>query len=301
MLKIGIIGLGDIALKAYLPVISTRDVEVHLCTRNEDSLKQTGERYRITHLHRTVESLIGSGIKGAFVHTATSSHDAVVERLLSNGIHVYVDKPITYHYATAERLTRLAQEKRLVLYVGFNRRFAPAYQYAKALQPANMIVLQKNRRAHPGEVRTFVFDDFIHVVDTLLYLFPRPIAKMHVNGRKKNGQLYHVTVQFIAADGTTAIGIMNRDSGTVEERLEVFAAEEKRVVINLTEATTHQGRTETRLIRDDWEPTLKARGFDQIVDNFLERLSSDPRDQIVAPDFLTTHRICEQIVKEIGE
>src|SRR5688572_14721145 len=151
MLKVGIIGLGDIALKAYLPVISTRDVEIHLCTRNEAQLKHIGAQYRFRHLHHTVDSLIQSGVTGVFVHTATASHEALVEQLLSHNIHVYVDKPLTYHYASAEKLTALARKNNLLLQVGFNRRFAPAYQYASALQPANLIVLQKNRSALPGE------------------------------------------------------------------------------------------------------------------------------------------------------
>lgn len=301
MLKIGIIGLGDIALKAYLPVISNKNVEVHLCTRDEDRLIQTGKQYRFTHLHRTVELLIQSGIQGAFVHTSTVSHGAIVEQLLQHHIHVYVDKPLTYHYADAERLTALAKKNGLILQVGFNRRFAPAYQYARALHPVNMIVMQKNRRALPGAVRTFIFDDFIHVLDTLLFLFPHPIEKMFVNGRKKDGLLYHVVVQLVAADGTIAIGIMNRDSGTVEERLEVASAGEKRVVVNLTEATVYHDRKETRLVGDDWEPTLRKRGFDQIVDHFLNALESGSADQTPSSDFLATHRLCEQIVKEIGE
>ncbi|HEY5747163.1 MAG TPA: Gfo/Idh/MocA family oxidoreductase [Chryseolinea sp.] len=299
MLKIGIIGLGDIALKAYLPVISTKNVELHLCTRDEARLTQIGAQYRLSHLHRTVESLIQSGVTGVFVHTATASHDAIVEQLLSHNIHVYVDKPITYHYASAEKLTGLARKNNLLLHVGFNRRFAPAYQYASTLQAANLIVLQKNRSALPGEVRTFIFDDFIHVVDTLLFLFPHPIEKMIVNGKKKDGLLYHVVVQFVAADGTTAIGIMNRDSGTVEERLEVASPEEKRVVVNLTDVTVYHDRNETRLVRDDWEPTLRKRGFDQVVDHFLLALKSGPSHQATTPDFLLTHKICEQIVEQL--
>ena len=299
MLKIGIIGLGDIALKAYLPVISTRDVEVHLCTRNEAQLKHVGAQYRFSHLHRTVDSLIQSGVTGAFVHTATASHEAIVEQLLSHNIHVYVDKPITYHYASAEKLMELARKNNLQLHVGFNRRFAPAYQYASALQPANLIVLQKNRSALPGEVRTFIFDDFIHVVDTLLFLFRHPIEKMVVNGKKKDGLLYHIVVQFVAADGTMAIGIMNRDSGTVEERLEVASPEEKRVVVNLTDISVYRDRNETRLVRDDWEPTLRKRGFDQVVDHFLLALKSGLSHQTATPDYLLTHKICEQIVEQL--
>jgi len=162
------------------------------------------------------------------------------------------------------------------------------------------MVLQKNRSHLPGEVRTFIFDDFIHVVDTLLFLFRHPVEKMIVNGRKKDGLLHHVVVQFVAADGTTAIGIMNRDSGTVEERLEVSNPDEKRVVVNLTDVTVYRDRNETRLVRDDWEPTLRKRGFDGVVDHFLLALKSGAPPQMPTSDFLLTHKICEQIVEQLA-
>jgi virulence factor len=51
MLKIGIIGLGDIAQKAYLPVLSSKDLEIHLFTRNQERLTQIGRQYRMNNLH----------------------------------------------------------------------------------------------------------------------------------------------------------------------------------------------------------------------------------------------------------
>ncbi|WP_243145997.1 hypothetical protein [Clostridium chromiireducens] len=47
-MKIGIIGLGDIAKKAYLPVLSEKEgIELVLCTRNTDTLNRLSKKYRI--------------------------------------------------------------------------------------------------------------------------------------------------------------------------------------------------------------------------------------------------------------
>jgi len=300
MIKIGIIGLGDIAQKAYLPVISKKNVEVHLCTRNEATLRQVGAQYRFKNLHQNLDSLINSGITGAFVHTATASHYGVVEQLLNSNIHVYIDKPVTYDYASTEKLLELATKKNLILTVGFNRRFAPSYQSARELANTNMLIMQKNRKSLPGDVRTFVFDDFIHVIDTLLYLFPNPVEKMLVNGMKKRDQLYHVVLQLLAADGTTALGIMNRDSGTTEERLEVFTPKGKQVVYNVSEVVMHEDSHEKKLGSNDWAPTLFRRGFEQIVDDFLLALVSDKEPQIKKQDILHTHKVCEEVVRELN-
>ena len=47
-MKIGIVGIGDICRKAYLPVISAhRGIELVLCTRNRETLAEVSEQYRI--------------------------------------------------------------------------------------------------------------------------------------------------------------------------------------------------------------------------------------------------------------
>lgn len=299
MLKIGIIGLGDIATKAYLPVLSRRKVEVHLYTRNQSMLSEAGSQYRFTHLHETFVSLIQTGINAAFVHSAANTHYEIVEQLLLNNIHVYVDKPLSFHFAEAEKLIRLANEKTRILCVGFNRRFAPAYQQLTACRNPSMIVMQKNRKSLPGDIRTFIFEDFIHVVDTLLMLFRKPVQKLIVNGKKENGLLYHVVVQLISQDGTTAIGIMNRDSGTTEERLEIFTPKEKHVVYNLTETYVFQDKNELKSESDDWESTLHKRGFEQIIDNFLQKVETSSPSLQEYQDILLTHKICEQVVGEL--
>ena len=300
MVKIGIIGLGDIANKAYLPLIGSRKIEAHLYTRSEAKLSQARDQYRFKNLHPSLGSLINSGIKGAFVHAATTAHYEIVEQLLNHNIHVYIDKPLTYDYASSEELVNLATRKNLALMVGFNRRYAPAYRRLKELPDPNMIIMQKNRKSLPGDIRTFVFDDFIHVVDTLRYMFPYPVDTITVNGRENAGLLYHVVVEFIASNGATAIGIMNRDSGTVIETLEVITPTATGIATNLTDVVMYQDKNETRLGNNDWESTLYKRGFEQITTDFLQVLESGAPPQISGTDALLTHKICEEVVERLS-
>lgn len=300
MLKIGIIGLGDIARKAYLPVICSRELEIHLFTRDSEKLYGIGRQYRISNLHLSLDSILRSGVKGVFVHTATESHEYIIEQLLLNNIHVYVDKPITNNYDSARRLSELAESRGLILMTGFNRRYAPAYREIKQMQHVNMIILQKNRHSLPGDIRTFVFDDFIHVLDTLLFLFDQPVKELIVRGMKDGNKLLHVMVQLIAENGAVAMGIMNRDSGILEEKLEVFSPDEKRTVINLTESKVNRIKTETTTGFNDWESTLSKRGFEAVVNDFLYALENNTRPGISIPDSLFTHELCEKVVNQLS-
>jgi virulence factor len=212
---------------------------------------------------------------------------------------VYVDKPVTYELASSEKLFALAKEKQLQLMVGFNRRYAPAYRKLKSMEDVNMVVMQKNRKALPADIRTFVFDDFIHVVDTILFLFPHPTFSLTVSGKKRNGLLHHVAVQLTSADGFITIGIMNRDSGTVEEKLEVFTPAGRWEVNNLTETILYRDKGEMKQAGNDWESTLYKRGFEQIVEEFLFCIEARKSVPCQIPDPLITHQLCEEIVARL--
>lgn len=299
MIKLGIIGLGDIAKKAYLPVVSKReDVEFHLLTRNTKVLTEISKKYRFPHIHETLTSLMTSGIKGAFVHSSTESHEGIVRELLENGIHVYVDKPITYHLETTNELVELAERKNLILMTGFNRRFAPFYRTMTEIEQPNMVVLQKNRHRLPGDIRQFVFDDFIHVLDTVRYLLKDEFEETIVHGRVKDNQLYHVVVQLISNE-KTGIAIMNRDNGAVEEKLEVMGPEEKRVVHDLDKLTIYRDQKEIGLSFNNWDSTLFKRGFEQIIEEFINAVKTDTFPSVTARDSLKTHELCELVVQKL--
>ncbi len=300
-MKIGVISLGDIAQKAYLPVLSgLSGYEFHLYSRDQQKLQQVGARYRFSNLHTSFDSLLTSGIEAAFVHAATDAHFELVSALLNHNIHVYVEKPLTLHYEQSKELVELAAQKNLLLAVGFNRRFAPVYQSLKSLPDPSMVIMQKNRKGQPDEARRFILDDFIHVVDTLRYLFPYPVADLHVNGRQQDGLLYQVVVQLVAPGGQIAIGIMNRDSGHTEEKVEVMNATEKRVVYNVADLVVQQDKTSTHAGSNDWEPTLHKRGFEQMIANFLEAVAGKTTPAVAAQDALLTHLYCEQIVEALN-
>jgi len=96
--RIAVIGLGDIAQKAYLPVLAARrDVELVFCTRNIDVLKKVAEQYRVPETANSLQVLLDihakseSRIDAAFVHTATESHVDIVSQCLRAGIPVLVD------------------------------------------------------------------------------------------------------------------------------------------------------------------------------------------------------------------
>ncbi|OEJ31000.1 Gfo/Idh/MocA family protein [Streptomyces subrutilus] len=294
-MKVGCIGLGDIAQKAYLPVLTTRpEAELHLQTRTPATLERVGAIHHLPagRLHADLDSLLAEGLDAAFVHAPTASHPEIVTRLLEAGVPTYVDKPLAYELEDSVRLVELAEERGVSLAVGFNRRHAPGYTQC-ADHPRDLIVMQKNRVGLPEDPRTLVLDDFIHVVDTLRFLLPGEADHIDVRAVVREGLMHQVVLQ-MSGEGFTALGIMNRLSGSTEEILEVSGQDTKRQVVNLAEVIDHKGQPTVRR-RGDWVPVARQRGIEQVVDAFLEAVETGRT--LSARDALLTHELCERVVR----
>ena len=93
-LRIGVVGLGGIAQKAWLPVLGAADgwtLQAAWSPGKEKALRIC-ETWRIPYAD-SLEQLAAQ-CDAVFVHTSTASHYEVVCRLLNAGVHVCVDKPL---------------------------------------------------------------------------------------------------------------------------------------------------------------------------------------------------------------
>ncbi|MFE7901222.1 Gfo/Idh/MocA family protein [Streptomyces sp. NPDC057424] len=298
-MKVGCIGLGDIAQKAYLPVLAFQPgVELHLQTRTPATLDRVGEGLHVPpeRRHTALDSLLAADLDAAFVHAPTLVHPEIVARLLEAGVPTYVDKPLAYELDDSARLVALAEERDVSLAVGFNRRHAPGYTQC-ADHPRELILMQKNRIGLPEDPRSMILDDFIHVVDTLRFLVPGEVDDVTVRARVQDGLLHHLVLQ-LAGDGFTALGVMNRLSGSAEEILEVSGQDTKRQVVNLAEVVDHKGQPTVRR-RGDWVPVARQRGIEQAVLAFLDAVRAGR--VLSARDALETHELCERVVRAVQE
>lgn len=300
-MRIGIIGLGDIAKKAYLPVLAEQEgIELVLCTRNADTLSRLAAKYRIKEKVQTVKELIETGIEAAFVSTATSGHFTITKQLLESGIHVYIDKPISMDFQETKEIVELAKQKGVIAMVGFNRRFIPHVKRLKENGKANLIIMQKNRFNAPDYARRFVVEDFIHVVDTLRFLMGSEVQDVKVDYLQQDDLLQYLTITLVGKD-CTAIGIMNRNTGVTEEVIEYMTTRDKYVVHSLVETTHYHDKKITISKFGDWEPTLYKRGFYQMVEHFIDCVKNMKTPSPSISDSFISHEICERILSFIEE
>ncbi len=305
-MKLAMVGIGDIARKAYLPtMLSRQDIDLYLVTRNQTVLDEVGRAHGIVASHRlkSVRQLLGQKIDAALVHAATDAHDEIVRELLRAGVHVYVDKPLDYSYDKSREMVALARCQKRILMVGFNRRYAPLYQEAREdLTNPAMVLMQKNRANSPQSVREAIFDDFIHVVDTIRSFLPSPVQRICVQGRQRRGALTQVAVHMIGLN-YTAMGVMNRINGADEEVLDVMGDGLKWSIREMRDGVRFEKQKKCEISVDAWSTVEKVKGFSGIVDEFLALVGANDltKAEKLADDALETHRLCEDIVRALQD
>lgn len=298
-ISIALIGLGGIAQKAYLPIVANHPkINPILCTRNKEILKQLKNQFRVPAAYSNLEDLIHAKPDAAMVHSSTESHPFIVSELLKNGIPVFVDKPLSYALADTEKLIELASKNKLPLYVGFNRRFAPLIKLLR--QEANPIQIhwQKNRVHLPGDPRVFIFDDFIHVIDSLRFLADGEVQDLNVVARVNETQLEQIQVHW-KSGATHLLGGMNRVSGITEEKIEYYTPGNKWVINELNTGSHFCQEAEKKLQFSNWDATLYKRGFVDMIEDWISVLEDRKFDAEAVEDIWKTHHLCELILRRV--
>ncbi len=301
-LRVALIGLGDIAEKAYLPVLLADPlVEPVLITRDPDRRRALQATWRVSEAHATIEDALaaGSQLDAAFVHAATEAHPPIASTLIAAGIPTFVDKPLALSAADAREVVENARAAQVSLAVCFNRRFAPAYTQIAAWPGLDTVVLTKNRIGLSDDPRTVVFDDYIHVVDTLRFLVAPDPEHLEVSVRPgPDGTLARVAITL--RQGTRlGVGIMDRDSGQALEVLDAMAPARAGHVVDLVDVVQRYDGAAHRPQPDNWASVAQHRGFAAMAESLLA--SARAGEVLDAGDALATHELCERILASVEQ
>lgn len=131
-----------------------------ICDQSQDRLQEAAKLNPNVRLFTSLDDLIADGqFDAAVVCTNPSSHYEVTSRLLENGKHVLVEKPITTLSADAHALSKMAAAKDLVLMVGHIFLFNAGIQEVKKYMDSGSlgeIYYLYARRTNLGPIRSDV-------------------------------------------------------------------------------------------------------------------------------------------------
>lgn len=298
-MNIGVIGLGTIAQKAYLPLYTTQFPEHnwHFCTRDENKLKQLGEKYGLkdNQLHTSWKALAET-IDAVCIHTPTDTHYEMIRYFLDRSIPVLVDKPLTEEIDKTKELIKLAHDKQIPLMIGFNRRFAPQVNQLAEIKEKNMLIVQKNQvKGTDFSIRYRIYDMMIHPIDTAVFLMnDQEMEIVDSEVVEVNSQFKRAWV-LLRSSQTTALVSINNESGAKRETLEVQSPSGTYMVENLTELSKYDTSGMLNQSANDWIETLEKRGFKPMIKAYLDALESGSAVPVTLESALISHEICEEI------
>ena len=299
-LRIGVVGLGGIAQKAWLPVLGAADgwtLQAAWSPGKEKALRIC-EGWRIPYAD-SLEQLAAQ-CDAVFVHTSTASHFEVVSRLLHAGVHVCVDKPLADKLNEAESLVELAARRKLTLMVGFNRRFAPLYRELKTqMGSAASLRMDKHRSDSVGhDLRFTLLDDYLHVVDTALWL-AGGTARLSGGSLQTTaqGEMLYAEHHFSTPqlEVTTS---MHRRAGSQREWVQAVTDGGLYAVCDMREWQEERGLGVIMRPVPGWQTTLEQRGFAGCARHFIECVQNQTVPETAGEQALLAQRVVEKLWRE---
>jgi predicted dehydrogenase len=131
--RVGIIGLGEVAQVVHLPVLETLSDRFEVgavCDVSPGLVDLIGERYGVPKASRYGEAAdlaTQADLDAVLVLSSDEYHADHAVAALSNGKHVLVEKPVCLSISDAERIVAARDAAGVQVMVGYMRRFAPAF------------------------------------------------------------------------------------------------------------------------------------------------------------------------------
>ena len=224
MLKAGIVGVGQFGQNhARILNESTKCNFIGLYDINEKRAEEISFKLN-TKSFIDFDSLLDE-IDILFIVVTTISHFELAEKALINGIHVFIEKPITETLQQAEKLIELADKKNLKIQVGHIERFNPVIMEIED-EVKNPIFMECHRIAPftpRGTDIPVVLELMIHDIDLILSFMDGKVKHISASGAgvmTKSIDIANARIEF--DDGAVANITASRISMKRSRQLRIF-------------------------------------------------------------------------------
>ena len=304
-MKIAIIGAGEIARKAYFPLLGCwPGIEITgLYSRTQETIDLVSREWGFTNGTTDINRILESKPEAAIVLSSTDSHFQFCRLFLENGVDVYSEKSLTPTSKKSFELGQIADRYKRILVVGFNRRYALLYQQAKEKLSSRRIqfALFQKHRAGKGDktLSKLYLDDIIHQIDLARY-FCGELKTVSTNYTMKNDMVAGAVSIMEISGGGQCIIAASKLSGAWQETatlhgegmaVHVDAFERLTVSFNDHEevyGTDRQGK---------WIRDMRERGFQGELEHFFECIKTHQKPLTNAWEAGKTLELMEELVK----
>ncbi|MDR7482018.1 MAG: Gfo/Idh/MocA family oxidoreductase [Armatimonadota bacterium] len=182
--RVGVLGAGfigrihalNLARDRRVELVGVADVAAAAATRLADEVG--------TRALGSLDQLLDAGAGAVYVCTPNAHHVEPVLRALAAGVHVFSEKPMATSLEGAARIREAARRARGAYQIGFNRRFANVYRFAKERIDGGRLVPRLAQMKHnrgelvqppwtgdPSVTGGYLYETPVHLFDMGRFLF----------------------------------------------------------------------------------------------------------------------------------
>jgi len=223
-LKTAVIGVGYLGRFHAQKYAAMEDVELAAVVDTSEKTAASVARETGTQFFTDFSEILHI-VDAASVVVPTTLHYEVASRLLSHGIHVMLEKPITTTVEEADALIKMAAAKKVVLQAGHIEQFNPAVITLRE-QVTSPLFIEAHRLSSfkPRSIDVdVVLDLMIHDIEIVLSMVNAPVREIRASGMPVlTPNVDIANVRIIFENGCTANLTASRISLSNMRRIRVF-------------------------------------------------------------------------------
>ena len=267
---VGLIGAGGYAKGMLLPQFKAEGVEFEsVATATGVTARNVGEKFGFRRAVAEANDVIDDErVNLVVIATPHSSHAPLAIRALGAGRNVFVEKPLALNDEELEQVLSAARASGGQLMVGFNRRFAPLAQRARAFFAGRSNPLSISYRVNAGRIpRTHwiqdpmvgggrIIGEVCHFVDLMHFLTGAHATRVYAESIASrspdvlNEDSVFVTLKFSDGSNGSIAYLAEGDKSLAKERVEIFGEGKSFVLDDFRACSLYQnGREEQVKLR----------------------------------------------------
>ncbi len=226
--RVAVLGTGSLGkehARIYAELAATGEAEfAGVYDVVADTARKIAEKYRVRMFGSVDEAAAASDALS--VVTPTTTHFELARKLLDQGKHVLLEKPMTHEAAQAAELVQLAQKSNCLLQVGHVERFNPVFQYLGSVATEPRFIEVHRLSPYPKRSTDIgvVLDLMIHDLDVVLAFVKSPVTSVDAVGipvLSKSEDIANARLRF--ANGCVANLTASRVSPERMRKIRVFS------------------------------------------------------------------------------
>jgi len=173
-IRTGVIGLGVMG-RNHARVLSNISNLIAVCDIDSKTCEELSKKYSVQSFN-DYNDFVGK-VDAVSVCVPTIMHEEVCEAMFQKGIHVIVEKPLSFDIESSKRILESSNKNNIILAVGHIERHNPAVAYAKKCiensEWGDIITLSSRRvSSYPSRISDVgvILDLAVHDLDVLSYL-----------------------------------------------------------------------------------------------------------------------------------